>query len=65
MSMIQRSDSCLFFVVNTASAIMFREWKLFNSVCRSILYSMIGVSIKEMCCFTIQPVRMRGSIFTC
>ena len=44
---------------------MFREWELFNSVCRSILYSMIGVSIKEMCCFTIQPVRMRGSIIAC
>ena len=63
--MIQRSDLCLFFVAITASAIMFREWELFKSVCRSILYSMIGVSIKEMCCFTIQPVRMRGSIYAC
>ena len=63
--MIRRSDLYLFFVANTTSAILFREGELFNSVCRSILYSMIGVSIKEMCCFTIQPVRMRGIIYAC
>lgn len=63
--MIRRSDLYLFFVANTTSAILFREGELFNSVCRSIMYSMIGVSIKEMCCFTIQPVRMRGSIYAC